>query len=142
MIKRLLLSTALCLLTFSQLSAQQYTYLYDAAGNRTKVTLYKSSISSADSSEVNEPVSVIAEGQQFKLYPNPTKGQVTIECPGVAEDTKVICTIHDAGGKFISNAIYNGQQTIICDMSNKPDGLYIFQVKLQGKLHVLKVLKQ
>lgn len=142
MTNRLLFITSLFLITFSQLSAQQYTYVYDAAGNRTKVTLLKSSLADINNNEVKEAVVVSDEGREFKLYPNPTKGMITIECPGISDATKVTCTIHDASGRFISNAVYTGQQTIKCDLSTVPNGLYILQIKLQDSQHVLKVLKE
>ncbi|MFA5971551.1 MAG: T9SS type A sorting domain-containing protein [Lentimicrobiaceae bacterium] len=142
MIKHLLLSACLLLISLSQLLAQQYTYVYDAAGNRTKVTLLKSSQVDPANIESKEAVVVTDEGREFKLYPNPTKGLVTIECPGLTEDSKVTCTIHDASGRFISNAVYTGQQTIKCDLSNVPNGLYILQIKLPDTQHVLKVLKE
>ena len=141
MINRLLLIASFLFLISTQLSAQKYVYIYDNAGNRTTVTLYKSSIAEADSAELQKPVEVIDQGQEFKLYPNPTKGLLTIECPGIPDETKVTCSIHDANGRFISNAMYTGQQTIKFDMSNLPNGLYIFQLKLQDKQFVLKVLK-
>ena len=142
MINRILLIVSFLCITSMQLSAQQYTYIYDAAGNRTKVTLLKSSQAEPNNNETKEAVDVTDEGREFKLYPNPTKGLVTIECPGLANDTKVTCTIHDANGKFISNAVYTSQQTIRCDLSNVPNGLYIMQIKLQDKQHVLKILKE
>lgn len=142
MIKHLLFGAFLFLVTLSQLSAQQYTYVYDAAGNRTKVTLLKSSQADPNNNEVKEAVVITDEGREFKLYPNPTKGLITIECPGISEEAKVTCTIHDATGRFISNAVYTGQQTIKCDLSNVPNGLYILQIKLKDSQHVLKVLKE
>ena len=142
MTQRLFLIASLLLLTAVKLSAQQYTYLYDAAGNRTKVTVLKSSQADPKNTETNEAVLVTDEGRQFKLYPNPTKGLVTIECPGIEDDSKVICTIHDANGKFISNAVYAGQQTIKCDLSNVSNGLYILQINLLDKTHRIKILKE
>ena len=142
MTKRLFLIASLLLLTAVKLSAQQYTYVYDAAGNRTKVTVLKSSQADPKNTETNEAVLVTEGGREFKLYPNPTKGLVTIECPGITEDAKVTCTIYDASGRFISNAVYTGQQTIKCDLSNVPHGLYILQIKLPDTQHVLKVLKE
>jgi hypothetical protein len=141
--KNRLLFIASFLLIFSmQLSAQKYVYLYDNAGNRTTVTLYKSGIVEADTAELQKPVLVMDQGQEFKLYPNPTKGQLTIECQGISDVTKVTCIVHDANGRFVSNATYTGQQTIKFNMSNLPNGLYIFQMKLQDRQYVLKVLKE
>ena len=142
MIKRLLFITCLFLITLSQLTAQQYFYVYDAAGNRTKVTVLKSSQADPKNNETKEAVLVTEGGREFKLYPNPTKGLVTIECPGIEDDSKVICTIHDANGKFISNAVYAGQQTIKCDLSNVSNGLYILQINLLDKTHRIKILKE
>ncbi len=142
MISRIPFIAFLILITVSQLSAQNYTYVYDAAGNRTKVTLLKSNQAEPNNNENKEAVVVNDEGREFKLYPNPTKGLVTIECPGLSEGTKVTCTIHDSNGRFISKADYTGQQTIKCDLSNAPNGLYFLQVQLPDKQHTLKVLKQ
>lgn len=142
MLNRLLFIVPFIFITVSQLSAQQYTYVYDAAGNRTAVTLLKSSPANMDTALVQKPVTLTEQGQEFKLYPNPTKGQVTIECSGLPENTKVTCTIHDMNGKFISNADYHTQQTIKCDLNTLPNGLYILQIKLSGNQHVLKVLKE
>ena len=138
---RLLFITSFLLITAFQLSAQQYTYVYDAAGNRTKVTVLKSSPAPGPDQK-QEAVLVTDEGMEFKLYPNPTKGLVTIECPGLEDGAKVTCTIYDTGGRFISNAVYTSQQTIKCDLSNVPNGLYILQIKLPDTQHVLKVLKE
>lgn len=141
MINRLLFITSFLLLSSMQLIAQQYTYIYDAAGNRTKVTLLKSSLANQDTTDTKKPVLVIDQNREFKLYPNPTKGHVTIECPGLPDGTNVICTIYDASGRLISNAVYNRLQRIRCDLSDAPNGLYIFNIKLPDSQHVLKVLK-
>jgi len=141
--KNHLLSVTLFFLLISiQLSAQKYTYLYDGAGNRTKVTLFKSSLANQDSTDLQKPVEVADQGREFKLYPNPTKGIITVECLELPEASKVTCTLYDGGGRFISKTVADNRQSFQFDMSVVPNGLYILQVQVNGTKHVLKVLKE
>ena len=129
------------ILSFNVL-AQKYTYSYDAAGNRISVILFKSSAVDQDSSGAQKPFAIADQGREFKLYPNPTKGLITIECPGLTEPTPVICALFDGGGKLITKTEADNKQTLRCDLSALPNGLYIMQIMVNNTTHVIKVLKE
>lgn len=141
--KNHLLITGFFFIFFScTVSAQKYTYTYDAAGNRISVLLFKSSSADQDSSEAQKPFTIADQGREFKLYPNPTKGLITIECPGLTEPTPVICALFDGGGKLINKSEADNTQTLRYDLSTLPNGLYIMQIMVNSTTHVIKVLKE
>ena len=73
---------------------------------------------------------------QFKVFPNPTTGQITIE----AKDIKTI-TILNITGKILETKQINHSVTTI-DLSNFPNGIYFIRVQTKASSGIVKVVKE
>ncbi len=118
--------------------AQKYTYDYDAAGNRTKVLLYKSGDASASKDSIIDKVG----GVEFRLYPNPTKGQLILETSGIKSGTKMVCSIWNESGQIVTQQTIENPNAIRFDLSNQPNGFYILRLQYGEKQKTWNVLKQ
>lgn len=56
----------------------------------------------------------------WKYYPNPSYGQITVEVEGDID----YLYLTDVSGKVLQRIVLNGQQMVEIDLSNYPDGLY------------------
>lgn len=80
----------------------------------------------------------------ISVYPNPLKGEATIELDAAAgEDYRI--TLYNAVGAQLTN-IYNGQlvdgkNTIQWSTENLAKGIYILRVESQGKTETIKLVK-
>jgi len=131
-----LLLFMLCATTMAM--AQKYTYYYDAAGNRIQVLLFKSS-------EVASPADSIIERSaevEFRLYPNPTKGLITLETAGIENGTRMICSIWNESGQLVMQQTVVNSHSICFDLSNRPNGFYILRLQYGGKQKSWNILKQ
>lgn len=67
-----------------------------------------------------------ALASNIKIYPNPSKGNFTIDFPTI--QNKVELRIFDVTGKLVFNKNYTAVQQINDDISNQPSGKYIMQI--------------
>lgn len=120
-----------------------YVYTYDASGNRTErvIDLTKSAQIQGNSSST-EKEQMIEEGLaefNIKIYPNPTKGALKIEIPGL-------------GNEYARLAIYNNQGKLIIDkkvskfvnevnLSRYPSGMYILKILIGQNSSEWKIIK-
>jgi YD repeat-containing protein len=127
------------LLTAMLLPAQNVTYSYDAAGNRTArvVTLLRSTESS---SPVKAMEDIIAE-HQIKIYPNPTKGMLSVDIGNLEKDIMAELILSDVTGRTISRQ-KSGSGTVYFNLSSKPSGIYILKIIIKGESVTWKVIKQ
>ena len=72
---------------------------------------------------------------QISVYPNPTKGQLTIEN---GELTIENIEIYNTVGQLIQSKIVNLQSEIIMDISHLPTGLYFVKIVTEGNEMVIK----
>ena len=86
--KALFLRAILVLLfTFGYgVASAQVSYGYDASGNRiySSITLTKSSVVNSSDS-ITKPSTELLDNLEIKIYPNPTKGQLTVDVSGLNE---------------------------------------------------------
>jgi hypothetical protein len=66
----------------------------------------------------------IETGSSFMVYPNPTKGQLTVKCSSESEMTLELA---DLFGKSILNGVEFSNQTEV-DLSNLPSGVYLLKL--------------
>ena len=69
-----------------------------------------------------------------KVYPNPTQGEVTIECENLSH-----VSIVNAYGQTVYNANVEGDQVRI-DLSQMPKGIYMMHIKANGGHAVRKIV--
>ncbi len=140
--KKTILSLAffcICITCITIQSQQKIRYTYDNAGNRIerKIILTKSFNKMKEAQVLNE---VLAE-RTVKIYPNPTKGSLTVSLGD--QDSEVIGEIFIFGlnGQMITTRkIKSNMQTF--DLSNEPTGTYIMKIIIDGKSSSWKIIKE
>jgi YD repeat-containing protein len=140
MIKKLLLGLLLCVAI--SLPAQNVTYQYDNAGNRTErvVNLSSSSAALRSSEETTALEDVIAK-QEIKIYPNPTQGMLAVEIINFSSDIQADFLLADMSGKIIDRRrATSGYLTF--NLSNHPAGIYLLRMSINGETNTWKIIKE
>lgn len=124
------------------LSAQNVTYRYDAAGNRiqrtvTLQTQLQSSPSASDMALMND---IIAE-HGIKIYPNPTRGMLSVEINEYSDDLNVEYWLSDMSGRIINHQKASSK-TAYFDLNKYPAGIYLLKIKVNDETAVWKVVKE
>ena len=112
-------------------------YVYDYQFNDTTATIgsYEFMVSATyrehDCEEMSEPVScevtkVSESSIAAKVYPNPTKGGITLEGEGLSH-----VRIINVYGQTVYDAKVEGEQVHI-DLSQKAKGIYLIHIEAQG----------
>jgi hypothetical protein len=73
---------------------------------------------------------------KLKVYPNPTKGSVTIS--GLPEDSKVQIKIYNSTGKLIKQLISNSAEMQI-NLENQSPGLFFMKIEGFSSFTVIKI---
>jgi hypothetical protein len=134
-------------LKIETLSASTYTtYRYDPFGNRVKrelvtIDLSKSASISNSESEI-EPTEEEFGDRKLLIYPNPTKGVISLAIIGGEEEDVYKYTLHNmAGTTLVTNQfVGNGQHPI--DLSGFSNGNYLMVVENKQKRVVFKIIKE
>jgi len=135
---RIIVFAILMLLTAAKLTAQKYAYQYDAAGNRIKVLLFKSS----EATNVKDSIIDRTGNVEFRLYPNPTKGQLILETSGIQSGTKMLYSIWNESGQLVAQQLVENPNSIRFDLSNRPNGFYILRLQYGENQKTWNILKQ
>jgi YD repeat-containing protein len=139
-----LLSIFLLLSTVIGVSAQNVSYRYDDAGNRTERVIVLSSLSSPSPSlspaSVTELEDMIA-GRKIKIYPNPTEGMLAVEIADFTKESKVEYLITDMSGKTISRKKADSSYTTL-DLTRQRSGIYILRISINGENTNWKIIKK
>jgi YD repeat-containing protein len=126
------------------LPAQNISYKYDAAGNRTErvITLQSQSQlrSSSYTSTVTSIDDIIAD-HQIKIYPNPTKGMLSVEVGEITEKGQAEFLLTDMSGRII-NRQRSGAGTVYFDLSRYSSGVYILRIIINGEAVSWKIIKE
>ena len=136
--------TLICILLLHaamNFSAQNLTYTYDAAGNRIgRVILMK--VPQAPEGIQNETAvnDLIAE-KAIAIFPNPTKGIVTVEIKDYSVQMQAEFRLMDLSGRTIINRKASSNiQTF--DLSRLAAGTYLMQICINGETVVWKIIKE
>lgn len=107
-----------------------FVFSYDASGNRTErvIDLTKSAEITASSSTANEEKLFEAElvNLDIRIYPNPTKGVLKVEIPGIG-DIKPTLVVYNLQGKQLVHKTVSNQISTI-NLSGHPAGMYIMKI--------------
>ena len=122
----------------------EYTFGYDDSGNRTSRTaiqlrsakLPSDSLNNVKAQEVKETLA----GKQLIIYPNPTKGRITVEMP-LSEGDVARITLFDVQGKTLTDLKNIGPTTEL-DLSGQPAGVYLMRIIINSKATTWKIIKQ
>lgn len=132
-------------------SPKRLVYAYDAAGNRVARFL-RLGVSSkelrslpkyeerADSLPEANFVQESLAGQQVRLYPNPTQGQLTLECLEELQGKTVFVEIFDVQGRRIISLPMTSSRLVL-DLTTQPSGIYLMLLRIDKALSTWKIYK-
>jgi hypothetical protein len=135
-----------------------YEYTYDEAGNRIKRKFILLELREAPP-ELTDMLQAIEEieqgnntldetdysdkvdGRTIAIYPNPTKGQLKLEIGDVSNINQAYIRVTDISGKEL---FYNDklETTMLYDLSNQADGMYLMTISINGKRSEWKIIKK
>jgi len=120
-----------------------FEFTYDASGNRTKrefIQLKSGSIPSDEGLSQEQKIHEdILNGYGIKIYPNPTKGRVTVHIAGIG-DNKAGIYLYNPQGRLIKSSVFTGPENMV-DLSGQPPGLYILRIIVESKNSEWKIIK-
>jgi len=138
----------LILVSALSVRAQQKTcYSYDNAGNRISQNVILISISSKSLSQSTDSVSQQKISSSLLIcnvtvYPNPTKGVLSISITEIAEDAVSGIALYNSSGQLLKKMQVIGNSTFLIDISSYANGIYLIDFK-QGESHQLyKIIKE
>lgn len=122
-------------------SQSSINFSYDAAGNRISRTIVVTRAS--EQSKLQEPsLKNDFEKARVTIYPNPTKGIISISIYGGNEELKnsSLALYSISGALITSNRI--SDRTVTIDISGEAKGMYILKLILDGQTSEWKVIKE
>lgn len=141
--------TFLLLMSFATISKAQTTILfsYDAAGNRVEreIVFGKSSKansnSNLDTASSAKPFIEMMGKMKITIYPNPTKGQLSVEITNMPADVSGEIRIYNIAGNVIHYQKTLGPSNPF-DFSIYPTGIYVLYIKVGQNESKWKIIKQ
>jgi hypothetical protein len=79
---------------------------------------------------------------EFRIYPNPTSGEFTLEIPDHQSDKTTNVEIHNMQGKKILDESYSLTGKHHLSLAGKSAGIYLLKVVSENKSTVYKIIKQ
>jgi len=122
-------------------------FTYDMAGNRKSRTIVLASPVMEETEEIEdeENIAAIVEEQEAGgtviIYPNPTKGQLTVEFKGYNNNfSGNICLYTIKGNTIISETIR--AEKVYLELSDYPQGVYLLKTDINGQVSTWKIIKE
>lgn len=136
----LIFSILLGKLLFAQI---RICYDYDKAGNRTDRTVCLKNVeATVDSISIAKKPIIEDLGEMvITLYPNPTKGQLTVKITNMPDNTTGEITLHDLNGRLITRQNTIKESTLL-ELSAQPLGIYVLRIRAGDKVSEWKVIKE
>lgn len=150
MLYKILVLITLISLNSCFLSGQTIHYDYDNSGNRLKryIILLKSAyILNKDTLKESNEISKKEEFDDklgevtIRIYPNPTRGELSVEVSGLGNNETVDYQLFSQTGLLLGMKRKIGGQFSV-DLSRYPNGMYILRLMINGKLSRWKILKE
>jgi hypothetical protein len=76
---------------------------------------------------------------EVSMYPNPTKGQVTIET-GIVSATNVEVAVMNIAGKEVFRKTFSGSDAIRFNLADRASGMYMVLIEVEGQRVVKKLV--
>ena len=129
-----------CKILFAQ---SKVCYTYDKAGNRTNRTIcLKSKEATSDSVSIAKiPITENMGEMLITLYPNPTKGQLTIQITNITCETEGALELYDLSGRLVIVQKTVGESTML-DISRYPLGIYLMRIRICDKVSEWRIIKE
>ena len=125
--------------------SQTINYGYDSSGNRTDRYIGLKSTRNADNKVDEEQDQKSFRDQlgdiEIKIYPNPSKGELTIEIVNLPKDPVGWIGVYDTTGKLIfkqSELVYRN----VVNISSSDNGMYMLRIVVGDDISEWKILKE
>lgn len=122
------------------------SFAYDLSGNRISrklVTLYSniSHVKRNDLEKVPQPIEEQIGNLHITLYPNPTKGNLSVKIDGIETPENTMIILYNSEGKMVLNSnLYENITNL--NISSYPSGWYILRVIADNNHTEFKIIKQ
>lgn len=121
--------------------ADRVVYSYDASGNRIqsqKQIRLRDAENGSDQDTI--PLRESLSSHRITIYPNPTKGQFSVEITGSAIPDNSSISIYNLQGSVIYQ---NAEPDILneIDLSSQPNGIYMLRIMIDSETSTWKVIK-
>jgi hypothetical protein len=115
------------------------SYVYDSAGNRTEkvIQLTKSAVSNDSTYHF---VDMVIK-RELKIYPNPTRGQITVDIPDTENLKSGELVVYNLTGQTMERKKVTSPSMQL-DISSSASGIYILHVRLDGETSTWKIIKE
>ncbi|MBC8266210.1 MAG: T9SS type A sorting domain-containing protein [Flavobacteriales bacterium] len=81
-----------------------------------------------------------SSNRKTNIYPNPTKGRITIKTEAVFKKTNIKIT--NIFGKEILNNEFNNTNTVSVNIKNQNRGIYFIHIQTPSETTILKIIKE
>ena len=121
--------------------ADRVVYSYDASGNRIqsqKQIRLRDAENGSDQDTI--PLRESLSSHRITIYPNPTKGQFSVEITGSAIPDNSSISIYSLQG----SVIYQDDEPDILneiDLSSQPNGIYMLRITIGSETSTWKIIK-
>ena len=121
--------------------ADRVVYSYDASGNRIqsqKQIRLRDAENGSDQDTI--PLRESLSSHRITIYPNPTKGQFSVEITGSAIPDNSSISIYNLQGSMIYQ---NDEPDILneIDLSSQPNGIYMLRITIGSETSTWKIIK-
>lgn len=129
------------------LSAQnrRTEFTYDHAGNRTARKVIEFTLVPPGAPAAPDEVAPLQEDLntcRITVYPNPTKGVLTVSFSGGDAEALYKADLYDSAGRPVGSQSRNGNGDLSADLSEHPQGVYLLLVRTQSEERQFKIIKQ
>ena len=104
----------------------------------SRVTLWQDSTVLSTGIYTPANVTELEQKRNFKLFPNPSTGQINIESE-LADLSSVEISVNDVTGRAIATRQSNTGSKIQLDLSTQAKGIYFIRIKNGSRSEILKV---
>jgi hypothetical protein len=139
---KLIVLLPLIILSAGLVFGQDVSFDYDADGNMEfrYVVELRSSAQSTEEEETTGVVTSEIPNGKIVIYPNPTKGKITIDITPIVPEEKNLLQLYDMNGKLLENREMKESQT---DLEiNGPPGTYLLNIYRGETVSKWKIIKQ
>jgi hypothetical protein len=117
-----------------------YMHGYITLTNSYCASLPPSMVSILTGEEENQQP-VVGSQQSFRVYPNPTTGEFTVEATGQSSNLISQITIFNLSGSKVFTIDLKGERNHRCSLSGLPTGIYFIHVTTGNETGVSKLVK-
>ncbi|MDT3738618.1 MAG: T9SS type A sorting domain-containing protein [Candidatus Kapabacteria bacterium] len=121
---------------YAQPTGPGYILTYDDSGNRLSRTFTNVILKSVDTTMTETAVGNF----NIKIYPNPTKGQLTLIIANLGSNDKVQLFLTDFSGNELARMDFSTAENTI-DMSKHVNGTYFLRVVIGEQTETFKIIK-